>query len=521
MIRSGALVGSMTMISRLLGFLRDIVLARVFGAGPVFDAFILAFRLPNLLRRLFAEGSFSMAFVPVLNEYKERHGHAELKQLVDRVAGTLIAVLLVVTALGIWLAPQIVALVAPGFARQGGDPALAADLLRITFPYIFFISLTALAGGILNSWRQFAVPAVTPVLLNVSLIGAAWLFSDRFERPVEALAWGVMLAGVLQLGLQLPFLFRLGLLPRPRWGAAHAGVRRIMALMVPTLFGASVAQLNVLVDTFIASFLVAGSISWLYYADRMLEFPLGVFAIALATVILPGLSSLAAKDDRAGFSRDVDRALRLSVLIGLPAALGLFLLAEPIMLTLFQRGAFSVLDASMAAWALSAYALGLPAYIGVKILAPAFFARQDPRTPVRAALWALLVNFLLNLALVWLILRYFEFGAHIGLAAASSFAACVNAGLLYWHLRRDGWYWPASGWAPLLLRVSLALMVMLMVVQLVQGQFCDWPGYVLWQRIAVLLGLIASGGVGYFAALLALGWRPSQHALHRTPSYRE
>lgn len=501
----------MTLISRLLGFVRDVVLARVFGAGPVFDAFVLAFRLPNLLRRLFAEGSFSLAFVPVLNEYKQQHGPEAVRELIDRVTGTLMAVLLLVTALGVWLAPQIVAIAAPGFARQGGDPGLAADLLRITFPYIFFISLTALAGGVLNTWRRFAVPAITPVLLNVSLIGAALLLAPRFERPIEALAWGVLLAGVLQLLIQLPFLWRLGVLPRPRWGAAHAGVRRIGRLMVPTLFGSSVAQVNVLVDTFIASFLVAGSISWLYFADRILEFPLGVFGIALATVILPGLSMRAANGDREGFRRDVDRALRLSLVIGLPAAVGLATLAQPIMLALFQRGAFSVGDASMAAWALAAYAVGLPAFIAVKVLAPAFFSRQDPATPVRAALVALLVNLLLNILLVWVILRTVGHGAHVGLAAASAIAAFVNAGLLLRALLRSGWYRPLTGWGVLSLRVGWSLAVMLVLLLWLGRWLPEVETLALAGRLLVLFSLIAVAAIGYFAALLAVGWRPKHH----------
>ncbi|MFW6340776.1 MAG: murein biosynthesis integral membrane protein MurJ, partial [Wenzhouxiangella sp.] len=364
LLRSTVNFGAMTLVSRILGFARDVVLARSFGASAATDAFFVAFKIPNFLRRLFAEGSFSLAFVPVLAEYRERGDRAALKSLIDATAGVLLAVLLVMTALGMAAAPWVVRIFAPGFAGDPAQLALASDMLRVTFPYLLFIALTALAGGILNTLGRFALPALTPALLNISLIVAALAFSSWFDEPVKALAWGVLVAGVLQLGVQLPVLARHGVLPRPRAGFAHPGVRRILRLMLPTLLGSSVAQINLLLDVLIASLLISGSLSWLYYADRLMEFPLGLFGVALSTVILPSLAGLHARKALAEFRATLDWAVLLGVVIGLPAACGLAVLAEAVNITLFHYGAFAMSDVRMAALALMVYCLGLPAFIG-------------------------------------------------------------------------------------------------------------------------------------------------------------
>ena len=410
LLRSTAVFSSVTFLSRVTGLARDQVYAAVFGASPAMDAFVVAFRIPNFLRRLSAEGSFSMAFVPVLAEYKARGDHAAVKALVDRVAGTLLAALMVVTALAVLAAPWIMPAFAPGFGAGTPQGDLAAAMLRITFPYALFISLAALAGGILNTWGRFAVPALSPVLMNLAMIAAALGLARFMDEPVMALAWGVLAAGVLQLAVQLPSLARLGLLPRPRWGFADPGVRRIMKLMVPTLFGASVTQVNLLLNTIVASFLIGGSVTWLYYSDRLLEFPLGMFGVAVGTVILPHLSGRHASTDPEGFSKALDWGFRLCLLIGIPAALGLILCAEPLVAALFQHGAFVASDTAMTRLSLVAQATAVPAFLLVKVLAPAFYSRQDTKTPVKAAFGAVIGNALFTVLLMLALLAYTDVG---------------------------------------------------------------------------------------------------------------
>jgi putative peptidoglycan lipid II flippase len=509
LLKSTATVGSATILSRILGFVRDVVLARLFGANGTTDAFFLAFRIPNLMRRMFAEGSFSLAFVPVLSEYRSNGDKAALRDLIDHVAGALVAVLLLVTATGMLAAPLVMSVFAPGWVAEGRPEFdLAVDMLRITFPYIFLISLTALAAGILNTWEKFLIPAVTPVLLNISLIGCALLLSSQLDVPIKSLAWGVLIAGVLQLLVQFPALAKLGLLPRPRWSWQHSGVRRILKLMVPTLLGSSAAQVNILIDSVIATFLVSGSVSWLYYSDRLLEFPLGVFGIALATVILPNLSRKHAANSKREFSETLDWALRLSLLITLPAAVGLAAMAEPILITLFQYQEFRADDVSMSTYSLVAYALGLPAFIAVKVLAPGYFARHDPKTPVRIGLIAMGANFLMNLAFVGSLLAIGFAGPHAGLALASSLAAFLNAGLLFRGLRKSGIYEPGSGWARLIINVFAGCfaMALVLVVWAPDGEI--WMALKAVNRALDLLIYILLGAAVYALICWALGMRP-------------
>jgi putative peptidoglycan lipid II flippase len=513
LLKSTATVGSATIVSRILGFVRDVVLARTFGANGATDAFFLAFKIPNFMRRLFAEGSFSLAFVPVLSELRAAGDHRALKEFVDHVAGTLAAFLLVLTAIGVLAAPAVLAVFAPGWWLEGRPEfALSADMLRITFPYILLISLTALAGGVLNSFERFLVPAATPILLNLSLIGCALLLAGRLEVPIFALAWGVLLAGFLQLAFQVPALLRLGLLPRPRWGWRHAGVRRVMKLMVPTLIGSSAAQVNLLIDSVIATFLVTGSVSWLYYSDRLLEFPLGVFGVALSTVILPSLSRKHAENSAEAFSDTLDWALRLALLITLPAALGLAVLAGPILATLFQYGQFAPDDVAMATLSLVAYAMGLPAFIAVKVLAPGYYARQDPATPVRYSLTAMGVNVLLNLAFVGGALAIGFVGPHAGLALASSVAAVLNASLLFRGLRRSGTYRPVPGWGPLLGAVGLAGVAMVLALRAITPATAEWFALGPLDRALLLTGVIAAGAGVYGATGVLAGLRPRHFA---------
>ncbi len=498
----------MTFLSRIMGLIRDVVIAIVFGATGATDAFFVAFRIPNLLRRLFAEGAFSLAFVPVVSQYRETRSPEALKDLVDHVAGMLSLILFVVTLIGVLAAPLLILAFAPGFAADDGRLALASDMLRLTFPYIFFISLTAFAGGVLNSFGRFAVPAFTPVLLNLSLIGCALVLAPRLEHPILALAWGVLVAGLAQLLLQVPSLMRLGLLPRPRLDRAHAGVQQILRLMLPALFGSSAAQLNLLINTVIASLLVQSSISWLYYSDRFVEFPLALFGVAIATVILPKLSREYSNHTEGDFNATLDWALRLSVLLALPAMAGLMSLAVPILATVINYGKLTLHDVSMSALSLTAYALGLPAFILVKVLAPGFYSRQDTETPVKIGLVAIGANMALNALIVlpWYLAGVA--GPHAGLALASALAGCVNAGLLLRQLRKQGIYTPLPGWTAHLLRVTASAALMAVTIVLLRPGLNAWDGAPAHERILWLAGLVAAGAAVYTACLLALGFRP-------------
>jgi len=508
LLKNTAIVGSMTLVSRVLGLVRDMVLARWFGANASMDAFFVAFKIPNFLRRLFAEGAFSQAFVPIISEYREQRDHASVQQLVNRVGGTLLGVLSLLSVIGVLASPVLVTIFAPGFLYR--DPAqfeLAALMLRLTFPYILFVSLVAFAAGILNTYGRFAAASFVSVWLNVVLIGAAILVSPYLAQPELALAGGVFVAGVVQVLFLLPSLKRVGLFPKPVWGRQDAGVRRIMKLMLPGIVGSSVAQINLLFDTLIASFLVAGSVSWLYYSDRLVEFPLGVFAIALSTVILPSLSRSHASDSVDEFSHTVDWGLRMVLLIGIPSAVGLFLLARPMLVTLFTYGDFGAADVDMAGLSLMAYAVGLPAFMLVKVLAPAFYSRKDTVTPVRIAVAALLTNMVLNLLFVVPMVMLEIPGPHAGLALATSLAAWMNAGLLFHMLKKKQVYRPDSGWQRFFLQTIFAAIVLGSVLVLGMSPLQDWLEWSVWSRVAGLLLWVMAGAGSYFIALSLCGLR--------------
>jgi len=500
LFRSGVVVSAMTFISRIFGFARDMVIAHGFGAGMAADAFFVAFKIPNFLRRLFAEGAFCQAFVPVLSEYKTHRRPEEIKLLLDRVTGTLSAVLGAMTVLGILAAPLIITVFAPGFVATQDKFALTVDMFHLTFPYLLFISLTALAGGVLNTYGRFAVPAFTPVFLNLSMIGATLWLAPRMEQPVMALAWGVFIAGVVQLLFQFPFLIRLRLCPWPRIKSDDPGVRRIVRLMGPAIFGVSVTQISLLIDTIIASFLVTGSVSWLYYSDRLVEFPLVVFSIAFATVILPSLSQQHAQGSLEQFSRTLDWALRWIVLIATPAAVGLAILAEPLLCTLFQYGEFTGHDVMMAGRSLTAYSFGLLGFSLVKVLAPGYFARQDTRTPVRIGVIAMLSNIVLNLILVFPL-------QHAGLALATSLSAFLNAALLYRGLREKEIYRPDSGWRSLLLQVAVATTLMAGLLFFGVAELEQWLSWGMMSRAWHLGTWLVGAAIVYLGALTLAGLR--------------
>ena len=500
LLRALAAVSSLTMVSRVLGYVRDFLIARVFGAGLASDAFFVAFKIPNLLRRMFAEGAFSQAFVPVLAAHKNSDPEA-VKGLIDRVATLLFLAVVATAALGMALAPVIVHLTAPGFAADSQKFELTVQLLRITFPYIAFISLVALAAGVLNTWNNFSVPAITPVLLNISFIVATLFFADRFEQPVMALAWAVFAGGALQLIFQVPFLLRLGLLPRWRLDLRHPGVRRILFLMAPATFGVSVSQISLLINQIFASFLVTGSVSWLYYADRLMELPAGVLGVALGTILLPSLSRYHADANTAEYSRLLDWGLRLTVLLAVPAAVALAVLAIPLIATLFHYGRFTVEDAWMTRQALVAYSLGLVGMILVKILAPGFYARQNIVTPVKIGIVTLVATQLMNLAFIgWL--------KHAGLALAIGLGACLNAALLYSFLRRNDVYRPQPGWPAFVLKVAAAVGLMAVVLFTTMPEAAWWLRASWQYKLLWVAGLVALGGAAYGACLLAFGFRP-------------
>ncbi|WP_085314513.1 murein biosynthesis integral membrane protein MurJ [Derxia lacustris] len=505
LLKTLATVSGLTLLSRISGLIRDLLVARLFGASLMTDAFFLAFSLPNLLRRLFAEGAFSQAFVPILGEYKGRRSESETRSLIDDVATILAWILVAVTALGVLAAPLLIWVVAPGFSADPPKYATAVGLLRIMFPYIGFISLVALAGGILNTWARFSVPAFTPVLLNLSFIGSMLLFARGSNPSIEVLAWAVLGGGVLQLAFQIPALRRVGMLPRIRldlraaW--SDAGVRRVLRQMGPAVLGVSVAQISLVINRVFQSFLGTGSISWLFYADRLMEFPTGMLGVGLGTILLPYLSRAHAAERHDDYNALLDWGLRLACLLALPAAVALMVLALPLIATMFHHGRFSAEDAVMSADALRAYAVGLPGLILVKVLAPGFYARQDLRTPVRIALLVLLATQAMNVAFIGPL-------KHAGLALAIGLGACINAGFLFTGLRKRGIYRPLPGWGSFWWKVTLALLALGASLHWASAQF-DWlrDGQA-FQRVGALALVVSGGGAIYLLTLLVLGFRP-------------
>lgn len=503
LLRALVTVSGMTLISRVFGFVRDAVIAKVFGAGLDTDAFFVAFKLPNLLRRVFAEGAFSQAFVPILAEYKTRRGADEAHALVDYVTGLLTLALFLVTVLGVVAAPVIIYLSAPGFAAEPAKFDLTIQLLRITFPYILFISLTSLFAGILNTYGHFAIPAFTPTLLNLAFIAFALWVAPWFHPPVLALAWAVVAGGVLQLSFQAAHLARIGLFPRPRLGFRDPGVWRVVRQMGPAVFGVSIGQISLFINTIFASFLVTGSVSWLYYADRLMEFPTGVLGVALGTILLPSLSRSFAEKTGDEYSRLLDWGLRLTLLLALPSAVALAMLAVPLIATLFHHGAFDAHDVAMTGNALVAYSVGLIGLIVVKVLAPGFYARQNIRTPVKIGLLTLGATQLMNLAFCIPL-------QHAGLALAIGLGACVNAGLLYYKLRQHRIFQPQPGWAKFGAQLAAGLLTMGAVLWIATGSHESWLAGSTWGRVQRLSLVVLAGAASYFLTLWLVGLRAGQ-----------
>ena len=507
LLRAAASVSAMTLLSRITGLVRDILIAAIFAAGIEMDAFVVAFRIPNLLRRLFAEGAFSQAFVPVLGEHRGRYGDDATRELAGKVLTVLMVVLFVATLAGMVAAPLVVYLSAAGFAKDADKFALTVELLRICFPYILFISLTSFSAGVLNLYGAFKAPAFTPVLLNLSFIACAIWLAPHLERPIVALAWAVFIGGIAQLAFQVPFLRRIGMWPRMRWDPRDEGVRRILKLMGPAALGVSVAQISLVINTQIASQLGDGPVSWLYFADRLMEFPSAMLGVALGTVILPTLVRHHAGENAEAYSRLIDWGLRMTLMLALPAAAALAIIGIPLISTLFGHGKFTAQDVMMTRAALTGYAVGLVGIILVKVLAPGFYAKQNIRTPVKVAVATLVVTQLLNVAFV-------PFLGHAGLALAISVGACFNAGWLWWLMRRSGAYRPEPGWGGFLLKVVVALALMAATLWYSMGSESSWIADTAGARAARLVFVIATGSVVYFAALAVMGFRPRDFSRH-------
>ncbi|MFT7682915.1 MAG: putative peptidoglycan lipid II flippase [Moritella dasanensis] len=498
----------MTMISRILGLVRDVIVANLMGAGAAADVFFFANKIPNFLRRLFAEGAFAQAFVPVLTEYQQTGDKQKVQQLIASVSGTLGVLVTIVTLFGVIGSPLITILFGAGWfvdwLNDGPDAhkfELASFMLKITFPYLWFITFTALSGAILNTLGKFAVAAFTPVFLNIAIIGAALFISPHLEQPEVGLAIGVFIGGAIQFLFQIPFLAKQKMLVKPRWGWRDPGVTKIRKLMIPAMFGVSVSQINLLFDTFIASFLMTGSISWLYYSDRLLEFPLGLFGIAIATVILPALSRTHSAKSDTQFKQTMDWGVRVVLLLGTPAMMGMIVLASPMLKVLFMRGEFGADDVSMASMSLMAYGSGLLSFMLIKVLAPGYYARQDTRTPVKFGIVAMISNMGFNIILA------IPFG-YVGLALATASSATLNAGLLYWGLHKEGVYKINADTGKVIAKLFLSAGVMAGLIQYANPDMQQWYAWGLLDSSLCLLGLIGLAVISYFMALLLLGLRP-------------
>ena len=500
LLKSLAAVSSMTMVSRVLGFVRDAIIARVFGAGMATDAFFVAFKLPNLLRRVFAEGAFSQAFVPILAEYKSRQDIEDTRLFVSYISGLLTLVLALITGLGMLAAPWIIMVTAPGFTDDADKFALTSSLLRITFPYILLISTASLVGAVLNTWNRFSVPAFAPTLLNISMILFALFAAPHFDPPILALAWAVTLGGILQLAYQLPYLKKIGMLVLPRINFKDSGSLRVVRQMGPAILGVSVSQISLIINTIFASFLASGSVSWMYYADRLMEFPAGVLGVALGTILLPSLAKTYSSGDHEGYNRLMDWGLRLCFLLALPCSVALGILAQPLVVSLFQYGSFSAFDALMTQRALVAYSIGLLGLIAVKVLAPGFYSRQNIKTPVKIAIVTIIITQLMNLAFIGPL-------KHAGLSLSIGLGACLNAALLYWQLRRQDIFRPLPGWKLFLIRLLVAVAVMSAVLIGMLILLPSWETGTMFHRLARLMLVVVVGATAYFATLMLLGFK--------------
>ena len=505
-VKSSFIVGGMTFISRISGFIRDIIFANIFGASSSTDAFFVAFKIPNFFRRLFAEGAFSQSFVPVLNEYKTTKP-SEVKKLISYIQGNLALILFFITLLGIIFSEYIVSVFVPGFGDSDVRYTLASDMLKITFPYLFFISLTAMYAGIFNTYDKFLLPSITPVLLNISLIGAALYSSGLSYMPIIALAYGVLIAGIIQYSVQLPFLYKMNLLVTPKINFEFSGVNKILKLMLPAILGTAVVQINLVVDSIVASMLAPGSISWLYYSDRLVEFPLGIFGIAIATVILPVLSAKYSSKEITSFKETISNSLKIVLIYSLPATFGLILLSDHIVVSLFQYGNFDADDTSMSALSLIAYSLGLPAFIMMKVLLTGFFSRQDTKTPVKYGLIAVIFNILMNTIVVFYYLSNPFTGAHAMLALATSISAWIQVILLYMHLNRENFVYSSNIFNKEQFMYMISCIIMFLILSSIMISAADLAQKDYYMRGSFLGGYILIGALVYITSMYLFGYK--------------
>ena len=496
----------MTLCSRVFGLIRDIIIAKSFGSTDIADAFFIAFKIPNFFRRLFAEGAFSQAFIPVLTEYRVHRSKQEVKQFVNRIGSLLTVALLLFVGIAMIAVSGLTTLFAPGFAEQPDKFILTRDMLRITLPYLLLISLTGFAGAVLNSYDRFAVPSITPIVLNICLIIATLVATPWFNQPIMALAWGVLVAGVLQLLFQCPFLLQLHLLPTFQWIGSDQGVKKVLRLMIPTLFSVSVSQINLLLDTLIASFLISGSVSWLYYSERLMSLPLGVLGIAISTVILPHLSKHHTNTELHSFSITLDWSIRVIILIGMPAVIALLWVGKPILSTLFQYGEMSVFDINMTTLSLATYSCGLIAFMLIKVLTSGFYARHNTTTPVRIGIIAIASNMVLSIGLALPLHHYYQLG-HVGLALSTSLAAWINALTLLWLLRRQNIYTPTANWQRFTWQLLFASVCLILLLWSYHNIWHEWDNWRLWQRLWRLSIICSSGLLIYLGGLWLTGWR--------------
>ncbi|WP_226813534.1 murein biosynthesis integral membrane protein MurJ [Candidatus Profftia lariciata] len=493
-------ISLITIFSRMLGFIRDILIAQYFGAGMATDAFFIAFKLPNLLRRIFAEGAFSQAFVPILAEYKNNKSKEETRTLLSYVSGMLILVLTVISILGILTAPLVINITAPGFVYFPEKFQLTCKLLQITFPYILFISLASLAGAILTTWNFFLISAFTPTFLNISMIFFSLFATSYFHPPIISLAWAVTLGGLLQLIYQLPYLKNIDMLVLPRINLRHTGLWKIMKLMGPAIIGVSASQISLIINTIFASFLKSGSVSWLYYADRLMEFPAGVLGVTLGTILLPSLAKSISCGCYEEYSSLIDWGLRLCFLLALPSSIALGILSKPLIIILFQYGQFTAFDTKMTQNALIAYTIGLMGLILVKVLAPGFYSYQNIKTPVKIAIITLIITQLMNLFFIWPL-------KHVGLSLSIGLSAYLNASLLYWQLRKQNMYIPQPGWKIFLIKVIISVIIMTIILISIIFFMPAWNSGNTLTRLLRLIFIILGGLFSYFISLSLLGVR--------------
>ncbi|WWP01230.1 MAG: murein biosynthesis integral membrane protein MurJ [Candidatus Dasytiphilus stammeri] len=500
LLKSLAVVSSITIVSRMLGFVRDTLIARVFGAGMETDAFIVAFKIPNLLRRLFAEGAFYQVFVPLLSEYKNQKGDQATKLLIARISGILSLVLSLVTLMGILVAPWIILVTAPGFIQSTDKFLLTSSLLKITFPYILLISLTSMAGAILNTWNRFYVPALVPIILNISMIISSLFAAPYFHPPILALAWSVVFGGILQLCYQLPSLKKIGMLVLPRIDLKDTSLYWILKKIAPAIIGVSVNQIAMIINTILASFLVSGSVSWIYYADRMMEFPSGVLGVALGTILLPSLTKKFTSSQPEEYSILMDRGLKICLLMAVPSALALVILAKPLTVVLFQYKNFTSFDVMMTQKILRTYAVGLVGIMVVKVLSTGFYSCKNIKTPVKVAMITLLISQLVNLLCIGILKQ-------IALSLSISISACLNAILLYWQLRKKNIYQPQPGWRNFMLKLTISVIIMAASLVMIMYFMPDWQIWTMSGRLLRMLTVIFIGTSIYCITLLLLGLR--------------